>query len=304
MDRREKRGVYKDFKELGNNIISEKRTLVVAAAHDLHTLEAVFAAAKEFDTRYILVGDREKINVLSEGIGISHDQDAIIGGSDDADCARIAVDLIRIGSGNALMKGILDTGTLLKAVLSKDHGVRGSGTLSHLALLESPGYHKLIGITDGGMIPCPTLDQKIDIVKNATGYFNRIGYEKPKIAALCASETISVKIQETVDAAQLQAMSRKGSLGDCLLEGPLSFDLAVSKESAEIKGFNSEVSGEADILLVPNITVGNVLVKSLIYWAGAKMAGCILGAEVPIVLVSRGASAEEKLLSILLSTLG
>ena len=295
--------MYKNFKDLNRNITDTQRTLVVAAAHDQHTLEAVYAAAKELGTRYILVGDREKIISISEELGVSPDPGAIADGIDDPGCASIAVDLIRNGSGNALMKGMIDTGTLLKAVLNKDSGIRGSGTLSHLALLESPGYHKLIGVTDGGMIPSPTPEQKVDIVKNAVGFFNDIGYTKPKVAALCASESVSPKIQETVDAAELQAMCRKGELGDCLLEGPISFDLAVSKESAEIKGFKSEISGETDILLVPNITVGNVFVKGQIYWAGAKMAGCIVGAEVPVVLVSRGASSEEKLLSILLSTM-
>jgi len=293
--------LYKKFNDLNDNIKDIQRTLVVAAAHDEHTLEAVFAAAKEFSMRYILVGNCERIISISADLGVTPGSETIVEANDDPACASIAVDLIRTGSGNALMKGIIDTGTLLKAVLNKESGIRGSGTLSHLALLESPGYHKLIGVTDGGMIPNPTLEQKIDIVRNAVGFFNNIGYTKPKVAALCASETVSPKIPETVEAAELQAMCREGGLGDCLLEGPISFDLAVSKESAEIKGFKSEISGETDILLVPNITVGNVFIKGQIYWASAKMAGCIVGADAPIVLVSRGASAEEKLLSILIS---
>jgi len=276
-------------------------TLVVAAAHDEHTLEAVFAAAEELGMQYILVGNREKIISISADLGVTPGSETIVDAADDSGCASIAVDLIRTGGGNALMKGIIDTGTLLKAVLNKETGIRGSGILSHLAMLETPGYHKLVGITDGGMIPSPTLEQKIDIVKNAVGYFSSIGYTKPKVAALCASESVSPKIPESVEAESLQAMCQKGLLGDCLLEGPISFDLAVSKESAKIKGFKSEISGETDILLVPNITVGNVFVKGQIYWAGAKMAGCIVGAEAPIVLVSRGASAEEKLLSIMIS---
>jgi len=295
--------MYKSFDELSKSINAGQRTLVVAAAHDEHTLEAVFAASVEFGTQYVLVGDREKILSLSLNLGISPAPETIVDSGDDADCARKAVDLIKSGSGDALMKGIIDTGTLLKAVLCKDSGIRGSGTLSHLAVIEAPDYHKLIGITDGGMIPYPTLEQKIDIVRNATSFFNNIGYKKPKIAALCASETVSPKIPETAEAAELQTLCREGKLGDCLLEGPLSFDIAISKGSAEVKGFKSEISGETDILLVPNITVGNVLAKGLIYWAGAKMAGCILGAKTPIVLTSRGASAEEKLLSIMISTI-
>ena len=293
--------MYRNFEELKSIEKDIQSTLVVAAAHDMHTLEAVFASAKEHDTRYILVGHREKIITISTELGIVPDPDSIVDGGDDADCARIAVELIRSGNGNALMKGILDTATLLKAVLNKESGVRGSGTLSHLAMIESPGYHKLVGVTDGGMIPRPTFEQKIDIVKNAAGYFRNIGYKKPKIAALCAAETVSPKIPETVEAAELQEMCRKGELEDCILEGPISFDLAISKETAKIKGYKSEISGESDILLVPDITAGNILVKSLVYWGKSKMAGCIIGAKVPIVLASRGASAEEKLLSIMIS---
>jgi len=295
--------MYKNFNELTENTKSTLGTVVVAAAHDEHTLEAVFTSAKRLGVKYILVGDKEKIISISSELGHSPSPSAIVDSADDAESARKAIALIREGKGSALMKGILETGVLLKAVLDKEHGIRGSGTLSHLAILEVPNYHKLIGITDGGMIPNPTLEQKADIARNATVFFRSIGYERPKIAALCASETVSPKIQETVEAAELQALCGKGELGDCTLEGPLSFDIAISKESAMTKGFKSEVSGEADILLVPNITAGNVLSKSLTYWAGAKMAGCVLGATVPIVLVSRSASAEEKLLSIMISIL-
>jgi len=293
--------MFESFGELSGKVTATQKTLVVAAAHDSHALEAVYIAAEKFRLQYILVGNRKKIISLSSELGVTPDLGVIIESGDDADCAQRAVALIRDGSGDALMKGKLDTGTLLKAVLCKENGIRDSGTLSHLAILEVPSYNKIIGITDGGMIPNPTLEQKADIARNAAMFFQRIGYERPKIAVLCASEIASPKIQETVDAAKLQAMCTQGELGDCLLEGPLSFDIAVSRESASLKGFASEISGETDILLVPNITVGNVLAKGLIYWAGANMAGCILGAKTPIVLTSRGASTEEKLLSIMLS---
>ena len=296
--------MYSSFEELNGKISKVKKTLIVAAANDSHTLEAVFTAAREFNIRYMMVGNREKIMSISSKLSESPDPDSIIDGRDDVDCARRAVALVRDGCGDVLMKGNLDTGTLLKAVLHKETGIRDSSTLSHLAVLETTAYHKLIGITDGGMVPNPTVEQKAEIVRNAAGFFRSIGYRRPLIAALCASEKRSRKMQETVDAAELQVMCQKGELGDCLLEGPLSFDIAVSRESASVKGFTSEVSGEADILLVPNITVGNVLGKGLIYWAGAKMAGCILGARAPIVLASRGAEAEEKLLSIMLCVLG
>jgi len=296
--------MYKDFNDLGRNIASQQKTLVVAAAHDSHTLEAVFKAAEKYNLRYLLVGNRGQILAKSLELGFSPGNDLIVNCEDDAGCTAAAVDLIKTGSGDVLMKGIMETSTLLKAVLDKDSGIRGPGTLSHMAVLEVPGYHKLIGITDGGMIPNPDLSQKVDIVKNAVRYFRGIGCTQPKIAALCASETVIEKIQETVDASKLQEMCNNGELGNCLLEGPVSFDIAVSRESAAIKGFSSEISGETDIFLVPCISAGNILAKGLIYWAHAKMAGLVLGSGVPIVLVSRAASSEEKLLSILISIAG
>jgi phosphate butyryltransferase len=173
--------------------------------------------------------------------------------------------------------------------------------MSHVAFFEIPAYHKLLGATDGGMIPYPTLEQKVSIIKNAVGLFKTLGYEGPKIAVLAASETVNERMPETGDAKALKESCEKGELGDCFVEGPISLDLTLSKESAAIKGYTSPVTGEADILVVPNIACGNILGKSLVYMGHAKMAGCIVGAKVPIVLTSRGASAEEKHLSILLS---
>ena len=293
--------MYKDFSGLKNAVTTKPKTLVVAAAHESHTLEAVYLAAGQYGIRYVLVGDRDKILSESSKSGFTPDAGSIINNTDDTECARIAVSMIREGNGDALMKGFLETGTLLKAVIDKETGIKDSSVLSHMAVLEVPAYHKLIGITDGGMIPNPTLEQKADITRNAAGFFRSIGYDRPKIAALCASETVSPKITETLDAAKLQEMCTGGELGDCLLEGPLSFDIAVSKESADLKGYTGEVGGDADILLVSSISAGNILAKGLIYWAGAKMAGCILGAKTPVILTSRGATTEEKLLSIKLS---
>jgi len=293
--------MIKNFIELSKSKKTVSKTLVVAAAHDKETLEAINIAERDFNIKYILVGDRNKIISESSNFGFSIASDKIIDTNGDEECVKVAVELIKNDAGDALMKGLLDTGALLKAVLNKKNDIRGTGVLSHMALLEVQKYNKLIGITDGGMIPNPTFEQKVSITTNAAKYFTGIGYDKPKIAALCASETVNEKIPETVDAAELQKQCQNGSLGDCILEGPVSFDIAVDKNSAQKKKYPGKIGGEADILLVPNITVGNVLAKGLIYWAGAKMAGCILGAKIPIVLASRGASAEEKVLSIMMS---
>jgi len=293
--------MFRNFDELKNVVSAKPQKLVVAAAHDSHTLEAVYMAAGKYKISYLLVGNQEKILSESSKLGYSPDPGSIIDIKNDDECARVAVSLVKKGDAGALMKGLLDTGKLLSAVLDRETGIRDSGVLSHLAVLEVPAYNKLIGITDGGMIPNPTLEQKIEIVKNVVNFYRSIGYTRPKIAALCASETVNPKIQETVDAAELQKMCSTGKLGDCLLEGPLSFDISVSRESTMIKKYSGDISGDADVLLVPAISAGNILAKGLIYWAGAKMAGCILGAKTPIVLTSRGSSTEEKLLSIMLS---
>ena len=293
--------MFKDFNELHDSLLSgEIRTIVVAAAHDEHTLESVFNASQKLPIQYIFVGNRDKIMNISAKLGFEPDSDAIVDGIDNADCAQKAVQLIREGRGDVLMKGIIETGTLLKAVLNKQTGIRASGNLSHLSMLEVPSYHKLVAITDAGIIPNPSFEQKADIIRNAVAFYKRLGFSKAKIAALCAVESVSDKMPETSDAAELKALCDKGDFGDCLLEGPISFDLAVSSESAKIKGYQSPITGDVDILMVPNITAGNVLCKSLIYWGGAKMAGCVLGAKVPVILVSRGATAREKFLSIML----
>jgi len=291
----------KDFNSIRGSLGAQSPgTLVVAAAHDGHTLEAVFAAAKVLPMQYILVGDRRKILEISSQLGVGPADDVIVDCEDKTGCARAAVNLIREGRGNVLMKGLIETGTLLKAVLDRDTGIRDSGVMSHLAMMEVPAYHKLVAITDGGIVTNPLLPQKVEIVRNAVAFLDRIGLRKPKIAALCAIETVSERMPETLDAAELQGMCERGELGDCLLEGPVSFDIAIEPEAARVKGSKSRITGETDVLLVPNIAAGNVLVKGLTSWGRAKMAGCVIGAKAPIVLVSRGSSAEEKFLSILL----
>jgi phosphate butyryltransferase len=190
---------------------------------------------------------------------------------------------------------------LLKAVVDKENGIRRGGLMSHVAVLESPNYHKLMFITDGGMVTGPNLEQKKAIMENCVKFVCQLGYEMPKAAALAAVEVINEKMPETVDAGELTRMNREGEIEGCIVEGPLSFDLAISEESARIKGFKSQIAGDVDIFLAPDMATGNIVAKSLIYLGNAKMAGCILGAKVPIILVSRGASAEEKMLSILLT---
>jgi phosphate butyryltransferase len=219
------------------------------------------------------------------------------------EAAEISVKLVSDGKADFIMKGLLDTAILLKAVLNKDIGLRTESQLSHVMVYEVPTYHKLLYLTDGGMNIEPTFEEKVKITKNSIDVARALGNTNIKIAALAAKEKVNPKMQATVDADKLQTMSREGEFGQgVILEGPLAFDLAISKEAALIKGFKSEISGETDILLVPTIEVGNGIGKTLAYLANAKSAGVVMGAKVPVVLVSRADSYESKLYSIALGS--
>lgn len=273
---------------------------VVAAAHEEHTLQAVFAASRDGLIRPILVGRRAEIVSIAQAMGETLEPGQVVDAEDDAGCAERAVELVRAGEGELLIKGMLQTSTLLKAVLSNGHGIRVSQVMSHVAILDVPSYHKLLFITDGGMVVAPDLEQKGQILKNAVELCRFLGYECPKAAALCAVETVTPSMPETQDAAALKLAGERGAFGPCLVEGPISLDLATDGEAARTKGYHSPVAGDADILLVPAIAVGNVLCKALYGLAGGQMAGVVLGAKVPITVNSRGATAEEKYSSILI----
>ncbi len=279
----------------------QPQTAVVAAAHDEHTLQAVFAAQDDGLIRPILVGRREEIFDLAQRLDHPLTNDTVVvPAQDEFECAAQAVNLIRSGQGKMLIKGMLQTGTLLKAVVNKDTGIRASQVMSHVAVLDVPSYHKLLFITDGGMVISPDLPQKRAILKNALDFCRFLGYDEPKAAALCAVEAVNPHMQETLDAAALKSEAQSGAFGPCFVEGPISLDLATDAQAAKVKGYRSSVAGDADILLVPSITVGNVLGKALYGLAGGKMAGVVLGATVPITVNSRGASPDEKYDSILI----
>ena len=276
------------------------REAVVAAAHDEHTLQAVFAARRDGLIRPILVGRRNEIRSIARSLGEELSPEQIVDAQDDLECAARSVALIREGKGDILIKGMLQTGTLLKAVVHRKTGIRASQVMSHVAILDVPRYHKLLFITDGGMVVAPNLEQKGHILKNAVDFCRFLGYERPKAAALCAVETVNPAMPETGDALSLKEAGERGEFGPCIVEGPISLDLATDREAALVKGYHSPVAGDADILLVPAIAVGNVLGKALYGLAGGQMAGVVLGAAVPITINSRGATPEEKYYSILL----
>ena len=276
------------------------RRAVVAAAHDEHTLQAVFAARRDGLIQPVLVGRREEILSIARALGEDLDPAQVADAGDDVQCAAKSVALIRAGEGSMLIKGMLPTGTLLKAVVHRETGIRASQVMSHVAILDVPGYHKLLYVTDGGMVVAPDLEQKRHILRNALDFCRFLGYDSPKAAVLCAVETVNPAMPETADGAALKAEGERGDFGPCLVEGPISLDLATDGEAASVKGYRSPVAGDADILLAPSIAAGNLLGKSLYGLAGGEMAGVVLGAKVPITVNSRGAAAEEKYWSILI----
>ncbi|WP_461206383.1 bifunctional enoyl-CoA hydratase/phosphate acetyltransferase [Clostridium sp. DL1XJH146] len=295
--------VYRNFDELIEKVkgFETVKRVAVVVAQDEHTLEAVFRAKKNNIVKPVLIGNKEKIQAVLATINETLEDEFIIDVEDDFAAAYKAVELVREDKVDFIMKGKIQTADLLKAVVDKEKGLRTGNVMSHISINEVPTYHKLLAGTDGGMIMYPDVNKKKQIIENAVSTFKNMGYENPKVAVLTAVEKVNPKMPETVDAEQLKQMNLAGEIKDCVVEGPISYDLTMNKESAKIKGFESAVTGDADILIVPNITTGNILGKSLIYSSVAKIAGFIVGAKVPIVLTSRGSTSEEKYLSLVLS---
>jgi Phosphotransacetylase len=280
----------------------EKMKLAVAAAHDTEVLLAVENARSAGIIDGILVGDAKRISDIAKANGIDLSSYEVVDVKEDIDACRTAVSLVSSKKADFLMKGIVSTADLLRAVLDKEIGLRANSLLSHVMVYSLKAYHKLLLLTDGGMVINPDLQQKVQIIKNAVRVAEVIGIPCAKVAPLCAVETINPDMQSTVDAAILSKMNQRGQIKGCTVDGPLALDNAVSLEAAEHKKIISPVAGDADILLVHNIEAGNLLGKSLTYFAGAKSAGVIMGARCPIVLISRADNHESKLYSIALGS--
>jgi phosphate butyryltransferase len=280
--------------------VKVKKTLSVAVAQDNVVLKAVVEAVNLQIVDVILVGDEEKIKEIAAKENLSLENIRIVNEKNIIVAAAKAVELVTNGEAHFIMKGMLGTSDLLKAVLNKEAGLRGKGLLSHVMVYDIPSYHKLLFLTDGGMVTYPELKDKIEIINNAVEVAHALQIDVPKVAPICAVEVVNPSMQATLDAAALSLMNKRGQIKGCLIDGPLGLDNAISKEAAEHKGIISEVAGDSDILLVPNIEAGNFLGKSLTYFAKAESAGIIVGAKCPVVLVSRADSAKSKLYSIAL----
>lgn len=277
------------------------KKLAVAAAGDKLVLEAVKRAVENDIIIPILVGDQENIEQIAGDIGFDLTNFNIFNQPDPAEASRKAVSLIRQGEADILMKGRVSTAPLLKAVLDKEEGLRRGGTLSHFALIESPHYHKLFGVTDAGMNISPEFQEKVDMVNNAVEIFHGLGNPEPKVAIIGPLEVVNPRIESTAHAAMLSKMNERGQIKRCMIDGPFAIDNAVSKRAAEHKGVSGKVAGDADILMTPELNSGNVLYKTLTFLGGCTSAAIIMGARAPIVLTSRADTEKSKMMSIALA---
>ncbi len=278
---------------------AENRVISVAVAQDADVLEALVKAREADLATAILVGDREKIERIAREENLDLSPFEMVDVKEEKAAVQTAIELIRDGKANVLMKGLCSTATLMKGVLDKETGLRRSGLLSHLGIFEVPTYHKLILMSDAALNIFPTLEEKIAITQNAISIAHRLGIEVPRVALITAVEKVNPgKMPATTDAAVIAKMAERGQIKGALVDGPLAVDNAFSRKSCEVKGIQSEVGGDADIAIVPNIEAGNIFYKLMSYLAGAKTAGIIIGARVPIVLTSRADSEETKFLSI------
>ncbi len=296
--------MIKSFKEVME--IARQRgpkTISVACAQDLDVLLAVNNAKKEGIADAILVGDAAKISEIAAENNIDITQFQIIDIKDLSEASLKAVELVSTGKAHMVMKGLVDTSIILKAVLNAEVGLRTGNALSHVAVFDVAGYDRLFLVTDAAMNIAPDLKTKKQIIENAVQVAQALDIEEPKVAVVCAKEKADPKMPATMDAQELENMNKNGEIKGCMVGGPFALDNAISLEAAKHKGINHPVAGYADILLAPDIEGGNILYKSMVFFANAKNAGIIVGAKAPVVLTSRADSDEAKLYSIALGVL-
>jgi phosphate acetyltransferase len=267
-----------------------------AVAHpcDETSLAGVFEAMANRLITPILVGPVSKIRDIAERHGIDLGKTRIVDAAHSHESAAKAVELVRLGEAELLMKGSLHSDELLGAVVARDTGLRTARRISHVFIMDVPAYHKVLFITDAAINISPTLEDKVDICQNAIDLAIALGNHLPKVAVLAAVETVTSKMPATIDAAALCKMAQRGQITGALIDGPLGFDNAISKDAAQIKGIQSEVAGDPDILLAPDLEAGNILAKQLTFLANADSAGIVLGARVPIILTSRADSVRSR----------
>lgn len=293
----------KNFDELLSKVSScSKKVLSVACAQDKAVLEAVKAAKERGIADSILVGDENKIKEIAATIDMDLAEYEIINVEDTVEASLKAVSLVHDGKADMYLKGLLDTKTFLKSVLDKEVGLRTGKPLSHVCVFEIPGIDRLLFLTDVAFIPYPTLEDKVNMINYTVEVANACGVENPKVAPLAAVEIVNPKMQVTVDAQELTKMNEAGEIKNCVVDGPLSMDIALYKEAAEEKGaLDRKVAGDADILVFPDIHAGNLVYKAIVHMVEVKNGNILTGTKAPVILTSRSDSCEAKVNSIALA---
>ncbi|MCK9291028.1 MAG: bifunctional enoyl-CoA hydratase/phosphate acetyltransferase [Bacteroidales bacterium] len=283
---------------------SKKKRLVAAYANDEHSISAVNLAIEMGLIEGTLVGDKKEIEKVCHTLDIDTQKFTIVHEPDEMKAALKAVELIHSGEGNLLMKGLVSTDKYMRAILDKEKGLMNKGAvLSHVTVMENPHYHKLLIVGDVAILPAPELPEKVAITNYLIHTAHALGIETPKVALIAASEQVSPKIQASIDASVISKMADRGQIKGAFVDGPLALDVAIDKESAEIKKIGSQVAGDADCLVFPNIEAGNVFYKTNTKLSGGEQGAIVVGARVPAVLSSRGDSTKTKLYSIALAAL-
>lgn len=292
----------KNFDDLLSKLkVTTTKKVAVAVAQDEPVLEAVKAAKERGIADAILVGDTEKIKAIAHGIDMDLNDFEILHEEDVNKAALLAVQLVSSGSADMVMKGLVDTATFLRSVLNKEVGLRTGKLMSHVAVFEIEGIDRLILLTDAAFTTYPDLKAKTQIINNSVMVAKACGIDMPKVASVCAVEVVNPDMPATVDAALLSKMSDRGQIKGCIVDGPLALDNALSEEAAHHKGITGPVAGKADILLLPNIDVANVMYKTLTYTSKTKNGGILVGTSAPVILTSRADSFETKVNSIALA---
>jgi len=277
--------------------------VAIAAAQDIDCIEAMKQAREIELADGIFVGNGAKLTAMAREAGYEIPAAQIIHEPDDAQAARKAIALIREGKADLLMKGKIKTSALVKAVLDKENGLRTGRLLSQVIVFQVPGFNRLMISTDAAINIAPTLEQKAELIRNTVDVAHLLGIEKPNVALLCALEFPNPDMPATIDAAALTMMNRRGQIGGCYVEGPIALDVPLSKFAADRKGISSPLVENTDIFISPDIEAANILYRAIIYFARGESGGIVVGARVPLVLLSRAETPETKIRSIALGVL-
>jgi phosphate butyryltransferase len=294
---------YTKFEQLVHSVVGRnlKTRCAVVSAEDPYTIQAVVRAYHEGLINPILIGDEAVIADLLADQCCEKKQVNIIHVKDHNTAVQTAIDLSKNGEADCIMKGLIKTADFMRAVLKKENQLRTDQLVSMLSIREMPNYHKLIAFTDAGICMYPSLDEKRQIIENAVSAMTAMGFDMPKVGVLAAVEVVNPKMPESVDADKLKKMNQEGVIKGCVVEGPISYDVAVSREAAEIKGVKNDVVGDVDLLVFPDIVSGNITTKAITRVSGVPVGSLILGTKIPVILSSRSSSAVTKYMCIALA---